>query len=988
MGGSNQSLFLIGALVLAQGTGAIPLLVIGLLLSWAAAPGWLELVLMWPERVGGIAATCAEAFRPYSPVLANLTGVSYWWGWVPTCGLTAILSGAAIHEWYLPQVPVSMLATCLVLLFMGVNLMGIKTATRVAMPIACASASLAVLSVLTPVLAGRVDWHRAASFHLSSPFHGFFGGLTSAMAGLYLIGFGAPAFEAATCHVGETKDPARNVKRALVAAGAMASLYFVAIPIVWLGVLGHKPLESNLIDGLGPTFAPLLGAGAKGAAIWLMMLNMFHGTLQPLAGASRTLSQLSEDGLLPRSWAKRSARDVPWVATLLTAAVSIAFLQAGDPTWLIAAANLCYLIGIGMPSVAVWLLRRNEPDRDRPFRAPRGLVTLGLAAAISWLITTILGFEQFGLPTVIASLGFAYAGAALYAWRVVADRRRRGLPGLHTSLHIKLTGAMITVMAFDGAGYLLAVSSAHAERALKTGLEDIFVVVALLTITVGLVLPGAISQAVGEVARGAERLASGTLSDLTRAMQALARGDLSRAHARKDVVELTVRTHDELGTMARTFNAMQTEVKRAATALDGAREGLAAAETRLQRYAGEQTALARSEQAAREETERANKAKSEFLSRVSHELRTPLNAILGFGQLLELESLEPQQSDSVKQILRGGRHLVGLIDDLLDISSIESGNMDLALEPVELEAVMREVITLCDPLAAEHGIALSSELQSGAPWVMADRQRLKQVLLNLLSNAIKYNRRQGSVRVAAAAQADGCVMLSVTDTGVGIAEEQRERLFSPFDRLDAADRGVEGTGLGLTLSKTLVEAMGGQLLVRSQVDVGSTFIVLLAGAEAGAPAAAGASAATIEGVAENGPRANGSRGIVMCVEDNPTNLLVVEQLISSHIGAEFVPATTGGIALQLARDRQPDLILLDLHLPDITGAEVLTRLRSDASTTQIPVIVLSADANEWQVRELMAMGAEDYLTKPFDIPHLLSEVSRYLHEHDAQTQAV
>src|SRR5437660_2753310 len=159
MGGSNQSLFLIGALVLSQGSAAIPLLIIGLLLSWAAAPGWLELVLMWPKRVGGISATCAEAFRPYSPVLANLTGISYWWGWVPTCGLTAILSGAAIHEWYVPQVPVSVLATGLVLLFACVNLMGIHWATRVAMPVAVASACLAVLSVLTPVFAGTVDWH-------------------------------------------------------------------------------------------------------------------------------------------------------------------------------------------------------------------------------------------------------------------------------------------------------------------------------------------------------------------------------------------------------------------------------------------------------------------------------------------------------------------------------------------------------------------------------------------------------------------------------------------------------------------------------------------------------------------------------------------------------------------------------------------------------------------------------------------------------------
>jgi two-component system, sensor histidine kinase len=199
VGGSNQSLFLVGALVLAQGTAAVPLLIVGLLLSWAAAFGWTELVLMSPNRVGGIAAACSRAFRPYSPVLANLTGVCYWWGWVPTCGLTAILSASAIHQWYLPGVPVEALATGLVVGFAALNLCGVRWVSRLAIPFACVSAALALLSALIPVIAGTVDWHRAASFDLVSPFHGTFGALTSAMAGLYLIGFAAPAFEAAPC---------------------------------------------------------------------------------------------------------------------------------------------------------------------------------------------------------------------------------------------------------------------------------------------------------------------------------------------------------------------------------------------------------------------------------------------------------------------------------------------------------------------------------------------------------------------------------------------------------------------------------------------------------------------------------------------------------------------------------------------------------------------------------------------------------------------
>ena len=200
------------------------------------------------------------------------------------------------------------------------------------------------------------------------------------MAGLYLIGFAAPAFEAAGCHVGETIDPNRNVPRAFYASAIMAGLFFVAVPVVWLGVIGPAGLEGDLSETLGPTFAPLLGGFARGAAVCLIVLNMFHGTLQPLAGASRTLSQLSEDGLLPHVFAKRSRRDVPWVATVGTAAMSIVFLLLGDPVWMIAAANLTYLIGISLPSVAVWLLAPSLPgagpalpgltrdDRPRPLR--------------------------------------------------------------------------------------------------------------------------------------------------------------------------------------------------------------------------------------------------------------------------------------------------------------------------------------------------------------------------------------------------------------------------------------------------------------------------------------------------------------------------------------------------------------------------------------------------------------------------------------------
>ena len=451
-----------------------------------------------------------------------------------------------------------------------------------AVPFALISTVLAFISMLAPVLAGHVDWRQATNFHLILPFKGRFGALTAVMAGLYLIGFGAPAFEAAYCHVGETRDWRRNVPIAVFTSAGMAAVFFVFLPVVWLGSIGAQALGNDLSVVLGPTFAPLFGVSAKSAAIGFMMFNMFHGTLQPLAGAARTLAQLSEDGVLPRVLAKRLPSDAPWVATLATAGFAILFLLIGDPIWLIAAANFTYLIGICMPSVAVWLMRRHAPLAERPWRAPRGTVGLGLAAACVWGISALLGFEQFGLPTVVIGVLFAYSGAALYAWRRAEDGLRLGRLRPRNSLHFKLTGAMLAVMTLDAFGYILAVTEIPSGHSAQVAvLADIFVAVAGLTVTVGIVLPGTVAHTVQGVSEAARRLAAGTIQDFARAMDALGRGDLDEAYARFEPVPVEVTRSDELGTMARSFNTLQDEVQHAVLGLDKARDGLRAARSEL-----------------------------------------------------------------------------------------------------------------------------------------------------------------------------------------------------------------------------------------------------------------------------------------------------------------------------------------------------------------------------------------------------------------------
>ena len=849
MGGSNQSLFLIAALFIGQdpipgqGSAAVPLLILGLLLSWAAMPGWLELVLMYPNRIGGIAATCAEAFKPYSPVLANLTGVCYWWGWVPTCGLTALLSAAAIHEWYLPGVPVNLMAIAIVCSFTAVNLIGVRWVGRLALPMATVSASLALVSGLAPVLAGKVDWHQAATFHLTLPFPGWFGALSSAMAGLYLIGFAAPAFEAATCHVGETINPEKNVKRAVFASALMATLYFVILPVVWLGVLGPDALGKDLIQVLGPTFAPVFGSLAKAAAIWFMMFNMFHGTLQPLAGAARTLSQLADDGLVPEFLGWRSRTDAPWVATLLTAGFSIWFLLIGDPIWLVASANFTYLIGIGMPNVAVWLLRRDQPAMARPYRAPRGFIFIGLLAAITWGVSCVLGFQQFGLGTVLIGLAFAYSGAALYAWRKFSDRRKQGLPGIARTLHIKLTGAMLLVLALDGFGYLFAVHYVNSHEAwLLALLADIFVAVAMLTITVGLVLPGMIAHSAVEVSKAARRLTTGTLAEFSRAMDALGRGNLALAHARVDYQPVAITSRDELSEMAESFNGLQREIAQSATGLDGARVGLEQARNEIIEINGklaqrvreldallvERDLTARELRAAKDVAEAANRAKSEFLSVISHELNTPMNAVMGFSSLLSQTPLTARQRQFLDLISQNGEALLLVIHNILDYSTLESGRVQLNPGPVTLRPCLESAAS-----AGISGAARTAKLDiiidpAVPPVIWCDEARLRQVLVNLISNAVKFNPGVSvTIRVVpAAADQNGRPRLrfSVADAGVGIPAEKMGRLFKPFSQIDSSTtRSHEGTGMGLAICKKITQIMGGDIWAESVVGQGSTF---------------------------------------------------------------------------------------------------------------------------------------------------------------------
>jgi PAS domain S-box-containing protein len=414
----------------------------------------------------------------------------------------------------------------------------------------------------------------------------------------------------------------------------------------------------------------------------------------------------------------------------------------------------------------------------------------------------------------------------------------------------------------------------------------------------------------------------------------------------------------------------------------------AEADLRAAREAAEQ-ARAEAERArdeaehARDIAERASRAKSEFLSRMSHELRTPLNAILGFTQLLEFAELEGDDAENLTMIARAGRHLLALINDALDVSRIESGRLSMSLEPVTLDDTAKESLELVRADAGSRRISLRTRGESGSRPVVADRQRLKQVLVNLLSNAVKYNRDGGEVRVAWAAQSTdpppnlpaphGWLRIEVSDTGRGIPADRLDDVFLPFERIGAERSEVDGSGIGLALTRSLVEAMGGRIGVRSVYGVGSTFYVDLPMAaissrlpeEPAGPAPAAATPAE-------------ATHTIVYVEDNASNTMLMRRILGRRPHIRLLVAADGDSGLALIAEQQPDLVLLDLHLPGRNGDEVLAEVRLDPVLRDTPVVVVTADLAPGTERRLTSAGATAFVSKPVDIGHLLEIIDQHV----------
>jgi len=375
--------------------------------------------------------------------------------------------------------------------------------------------------------------------------------------------------------------------------------------------------------------------------------------------------------------------------------------------------------------------------------------------------------------------------------------------------------------------------------------------------------------------------------------------------------------------------------------------------------------------------EKANLAKSDFLSNMSHELRSPLNAILGFAQLMASDAT-PQtenQKESTTQILQAGWYLLDLINEILDLALIESGKLLLSVESMSLEAVMLECQSMIEPQASQSQVAVDFRPMPQPCYVRADRTRVKQILLNLLSNAIKYNHPGGTVTIECTLRSPERIRISVRDTGSGLSAEHVGQLFQPFNRLGQHAGREQGTGIGLVMTKRLIELMGGVIGVESTIGVGSVFWVEMIRAhspELAAGTQRHASRSTARTMPSPGDRAAHT---LLYVEDNPANLMMVEQLIARRANTHLLSAVDATAGIALARMHQPDVILMDINLPGISGIRALKLLREDPLTRHIPVIAISANAMPHDVRRGMEAGFFDYLTKPIRVEAFMASMN-------------
>lgn len=789
-------------------------------------------------------------------------------------------------------------------------------------------------------------------------------------------------------------DPTTPVRIAAGVAGAVGVIAMVA-------VLAGAPTLTAIVTGRVPVAANT-GLGLALAAVALFALTDARPAVRRF-GRAVGGSVLALGGLTLASWvlawepgvdswlfpappgASEMSPQTAAAFVLLGTALVVARTRTG---WVAARAAAAVVIVVALANVLDSLYDATTPTilgRYTQMALPTAIATGALAIGVSFLDPRHSLFEQMRGPGVVGTLTRRLLVAALTIPIIVGWLRLAGeRAGLYGSAYGVALTTIATIVLFAVAIRVVGRAVAKTEEERRAAEEE------------RRRMEDELAAAQAEIADLWNRAPIGYHSlDAEGRFLHVNQTELDMlGYSRQEMVDgrmsfpdlLTPASLQRFGETFSRFKAdgmlrdVEFELRRrdgtivpvrvTATAVRDA-EGNFVASRSAVRDISEQRAAETARELALEEAEAASAAKSQFLSRMSHELRTPLNSVLGFAQLLEADHLNPDQRESVAYIRRAGQHLLDLINEVLDISRIEQGRLTISVEPVAVHECLEEVASFVAPMAAERGVDIGlDDIASCAPVVLADRQRLRQVLLNFMANAVKYNRHGGAIRVGCGTAPEGMVRIAVTDTGPGIPRASQHRLFQPFDRLGAEATDVEGSGMGLALSKALAGAMGGQVGVESEVGRGSTFWIMLPrGTAATAPE-------STQPRAVDRPAADGEERVVLYIEDNPANLRLVERIIAGMPRVRLMTAIQGRIGLDLAREHRPDLVLLDVHLPDIDGGTVLSSLRLDPTTADIPVVILSADASEIQRRTLLGKGAVAYLTKPVNVSELVATIER------------